>query len=200
MRVGYKLFKPLHAHPPSCYPSIGILTLNPSFQTLWKGDILIKCNLFLTWHLLYLLSRQTNIKVTSKLRLDRPPRPIQARMQWCYLHLLPRSRSLKYRHPLPKDAYFLVQERVVRSAGLVLRGISYILSSGREAYHLLVGTLSSTHILIISGDCLTCRIIASLLDFCILYILKHIMPAVRNYFICSELRVELLWPRFQGQA
>lgn len=150
LRILTKLFKPLQTHPlPSC-PSISILTLNPSIQTLWKGDILIKCNLFLTWHLLYLLSRQTNIKVTSKLRLDRPPRLIQARMQWCYLHLLPRSP--KYRHPLPKDAYFLVQERAVRSAGLVLRGISYILSSRREAYHHWVGNLSSTHIFIISVD------------------------------------------------
>jgi hypothetical protein len=116
-KVGYNLFKPLQTLPLPWCPRISILTLNPSFQTLWIG--IMK----------YLLSRQSNIKVKSNLRLDRPPRPIQARMQWCYLHLSPQSP--KYRHPPPKDAYFLVQERVVRSADLVLRGISYILSSRR---------------------------------------------------------------------
>ena len=138
--MGYNLFKPLHTLFLLWCPSISILTLNPSFQTrIMTGDILKKCNLFLSLHRLY-LTRQTNIKAkSSTLRLDRPLRLIQVRMQWCYLHLL--LRSLKYRHPLPKDAYFLVQERVVRSADLVLRGISYILSSRRR-----VGTLSSTHI------------------------------------------------------
>ena len=150
-KVGYNLFNPLLL---PWYPSISILILNPSFRTLWigikKGDILINCNLFSTWHRLYLLSRQTNIKVKCSLRLDRPPRLIQARMQWCYLYLLHPSPSPKCRHPLPKDEYFLAQERDVRSADLVLRVISYTLSSRREAYHHWVGAISSMQIFLIS--------------------------------------------------
>ena len=60
---------------------------------------------------------------SSILQLDRQPRLIRVRMQWYYLHLL--LPSPKYRH-YPKDAYFLVRERAVRSVDLVSKDISYI--------------------------------------------------------------------------
>lgn len=128
MRVRYNLFKPFHIlFLPQCH-SISILSLNLSFQTLIvKDDILKEYSQFLMrqcLHLTYLLS-QTKIKVKSRfLQLDLQPRLIRARLQWYYL-LLP-LLSPKYLHPRSKDAYFLVRERVVKSANLVLRVISYI--------------------------------------------------------------------------
>lgn len=122
-RVEYRFLEPLQTFPiPRC-PSINIL----NFQTFWIPIILEKCNLSLTWYHLhpYLLSRWAKMRVKNNiLPLDRPPRLIRAQMQWCYLHLLLRSP-----HPLSRDAYFSVQELVVRSADLVLRDISYILNN-----------------------------------------------------------------------